>query len=216
MAMNKYIKYGLLIAVIALLGYKSVYVEKLSTRKTNTVAEFDAVGFSKKLWDEKMSAKMDSAIELSVLMSAINADKETAINKYTNALAIGNYRYALVKVTGIVTQINEDDIVLKTNYGSTSMIDSVGTITIATEFIYGNAIRDASALVQVKDFPNTNDLNSVSEQFNKIIRTSVLPSFKSTIKKDNKINIVAAVEINKEHIHWQSIELLPLRLQIVQ
>ncbi|TAG99535.1 MAG: DUF2291 domain-containing protein, partial [Sphingobacteriales bacterium] len=29
--MNKYIKYGLLVAVIALLGYKSVYVEKLST-----------------------------------------------------------------------------------------------------------------------------------------------------------------------------------------
>lgn len=209
--MNKFIKYSLLVVIIALLSYKSVYFEKLSTRKTNTATAFDAVGFSKKLWEEKMPAKMDSAIQLIALMDAITKDSDAAINKYTNAMAIGNYRYALVKMEGIVMDVKEDEVLLTVKHN-----DSLLTVNLATEFVYGNAVRDASALVQVKDFPNTNNLSSISEELNKIIRSSILPSFKTAVKKGSIVEVVAAIEINKEHIHWQGIELLPVRLQIVQ
>jgi predicted lipoprotein len=80
--------------------------------------------------------------------------------------------------------------------------------------VYGNAIRDALGLVQVKDYPNTADLSSISEVLNKIVRTEVLPSFKTVVKKGNNISVVAAVELNKEHIHWQGLELLPVRIII--
>jgi predicted lipoprotein len=207
--MNKYIKYGLLVAVIALLGYKSVYFEKLSTRKNNAAAAFDAAAFSKKLWEEQMPAKLDSAIALSVLIGAVGKSEADAFNKYSNALAIGNYRYALVKFDAVVADIKEDELLLNIQTG-----DSVLQARLATEFIYGNAIRDASGLVQVKDYPNTSDLNSISEELNKIIRSSVLPAFKKTVQKVDKISGVAAVEINKEHIHWQGLELLPVRISI--
>ena len=208
--MNKYIKYGLLLVVVALLAYKSVYFEKLSARKSNAAVSFDAVGFSKKLWEEKMPAKLDSAIDLSQLIIAIDKEGETAINKYTNALAIGNYRYALVKLNATVTDVKEDEVILSIKHN-----DSLLTVNMATEFIYGNAIRDASGLVQVKDFPNTADLNSISEELNKMIRTNVLPAFKTSVKKGDNINVVAAVELNKEHIHWSNMELLPVRIQVV-
>jgi predicted lipoprotein len=207
---NKYIKYSLLIVVVALLAYKSVYFEKLSTRKNNTLASFDAAGFSKKLWEEKMPAKMDSAINLSQLIAAIDKDGETAINKYTNALAIGNYRYALVKLDATVADVKEDEVLLSMKHN-----DSLLTVNMATEFIYGNAIRDASGLVQVKDFPNTADLNSISEELNKIVRSTVLLTFKTSVKKGDNISVVAAVELNKEHIHWHGMELLPVRIQVV-
>lgn len=194
-----------------MLAYQSVYFEKLSTRKASAIDEFDATEFSKKLWDEKMSSKIDSAVRLDVLINSVGKDGETAINKYTNALAIGNYRYALVKLDADVLEVKADEVILGTSHN-----DSILTVNLATEFIYGNAIRDASGLVQVKDFPNTTHLNGISEGLNKIIRTSVLPTFKSEIKKGDRVNIVAAVELNKEHIHWQGIELLPVRVQIVK
>jgi len=50
---------------------------------------------------------------------------------------------------------------------------------------------------------------------NKIVRTTILPSFKKAVKQGDKLNIVAAVELNKEHIKWNGLELLPVRLQIV-
>ncbi|HEX6847877.1 MAG TPA: DUF2291 family protein [Chitinophagaceae bacterium] len=209
--MSGYIKYGLLIAVVALVAYKSVYFEKLSTR-TNTVANaFDAVAFGKQLWNEKMPAKIDSAVQLTTLIDEIEKDVEVGVNKYTNALAIGNYRYALVKLTADVLDVKEDEVILGAKHN-----DSVLTLNLATEFIYGNAVRDASGLVQVEKFPNSTDLNNLSEALNKIIRTTVLPSFKTAIQKGDKVVLVAAVELNKEHIHWNGIELLPVKIEILK
>ena len=209
--MKKAVKYILAAAVIGLLAYKSVYFKKLSEVKTTTDQKFDAAVFSKKIWTEKMPAKIDSAVELSTFINAVTGDKENAFKKYSNALGIGNYRYALLKTQGTVSAVNEDEILLQI-----PLADSVINVVLATEYIYGNAIRDASSLVDVKDFPNSSDLNSISEEMNKIIRTTVLPSFKTSVKKGDKVNIIAAVEINKEHIKWSGLELLPVRLQIVQ
>lgn len=209
--MNKYIKYSLLLVVVALLAYKSVYFEKLSGRKNNKAVVFNAAEFITKLWQEKMPAKIDSAVDISVLINEMAIDAPSAVNKYTNALAIGNYRYALVKLEATVADVQEDEVQLLVKQN-----DSLLKVILATEFIYGNAIRDASSLVQVKDFPNTNDLNAISEELNKIVRSTVLPSFKTTVKKGDIVRVVAALEFNKEHIQWQGIELLPVKLQIVQ
>jgi len=206
---NKYIKYGLLLIAVALVAYKSVYFEKLSARKNTATTSFDATAFGRKLWTDQFPAKVDSAIQLMTLIDAVNTDGEAAINKYTHALAVGNYRYALIKVDAAVAEVKEDEIVLNVVHK-----DSVLPVNLATEFIYGNAIRDASALVAVKDFPNTTDLNGISEGLNRIVRTEVIPPFKSTVKKGDTISVVAAVELNKDHIHWTGLELIPVRLQI--
>jgi len=50
---------------------------------------------------------------------------------------------------------------------------------------------------------------------NKMVRTTVLAPFKQRIRQGDKVNIVAAVELNKEHIKWNGLELIPVRLQIV-
>jgi predicted lipoprotein len=209
--MNRYIKYLLLIVAVGLVAYKSVYVKKLSEMKVATDEKFDAVAFSKKLWKEKLPTKLDSAVELATFIKAAQSNPADAFSKYTNALGIGNYRYALIKTEGIVADIKEDDITLQVKYG-----DSLMTAKLATEFIYGNAIRDASGLVDVKDFPNTMDLNNISEELNKTVRKTVLPAFKAAVKKGDKIIITGAIEIHKEHIKWNELEIIPVQLQIVQ
>ena len=209
--MNKYIKYLLLVVVIGLVAYKSVYIKKLSGIKTTTDEKFDAIAFSKKLWDEKLPARISSAVELTTFIKAAQSNPADAFSKYTNALGIGNYRYALIKTEGVVTVINEDDIILQIK-----IEDSLMTAKLATEFIYGNGIRDASGLVEVKDFPNTMDLNNISEELNKMVRKTILPPFKSTVKKGDKIIVTGAIEIHKEHIKWNELEIIPVQIQIVQ
>lgn len=209
--MKKVIKYILILLVVGLLGYKSVYFKKLSELKKGTDEKFDAAAFSKKLWDEKLPAKLDSAVELTSLINAIQISPADAFSKYSNALGIGNYRYCLVKVTGVAADINEDEIILQVNHA-----DSLLNTRLATEYIYGNALRDASGLVDIKDFTNAMDLNNISEQINKTVRTSVLPPFKKQVKKGDKIEVTAAVEINKEHIRFDGLELIPVRIKILQ
>jgi len=209
--MNRYVKYLLLVVVVALVAYKSVYVKRLSELKAATDEKFDAAAFSKKLWEEKFPAKLDSVIELTTLITLTGTYPGDLTSKYTNAIGIGNYRYALIKIEGIVANINEDDITLQIKSG-----DSLMTAKLATEFIYGNAIRDASGLVHVKDFPNTMDLNNISEELNKMVRKTVLPPFKAVVKKGDKVLVIGAIEIHKEHIKWNDLEIIPVQLQIVQ
>lgn len=208
--MNKIIKYILLLLVTGLIGYKSVYFKKLSEVKTTTSENFDAAAYSKKLWDEKLPARLDSAIELTSLIKLIEANPADALARHSGAMGIGNYRYSFVKITGVAAKINEDDIIMHIDHA-----DSMMTIRLATEYIYGNAIRDASGLVDIKDFTNTTDLNSISEALNKTVRTTVLPEFKRNVKQADSIEVTGAIQFNKEHINFKDLELIPVRIKIL-
>ncbi|MEO6230552.1 MAG: DUF2291 domain-containing protein [Ferruginibacter sp.] len=207
--MNKYLTYGLLAVAFVLVAYNSVYFKKLSAMTVISTGKFDAGKFTKKLWAERLPAKLDSAIALNDLIVAVKANPADAFSKYSNTLGIGNYRYCLVKVTGVATEINPDDITIAVNSAEPSM-----NIKLATEYVYGNAIRDASGLVDIKDFSNNMDLNNISAELNKKVREEVLPAFKSTVKKGDTVQVIGAIELNKEHIKFNDLELIPVQLKI--
>src|SRR5204863_5656026 len=110
-----------------------------------------------------------------------------------------------------IIAVNEDDISVLLQTDTTKQ-----TITIATEYVFGNAVRDATGLIDINEFSNTMDFNNVSAELNKIIREKVLPSFKSAVKKGNTIEFVGAIELNKEHLNLQKIEVVPIEIKIVQ
>jgi predicted lipoprotein len=209
--MKKIIKYTVLLLVIGLAGYKSVYFKKLSEMQRPKEGKFDAAAYAGKLWNERLPQRMDSAVELSKLIKLIETTPEEAFAKFSNVMGIGNYRYSLVQVTGIAAMINEDDILVRFSHA-----DSLLTIRLATEYVYGNAIRDASGLLDLKDFANTGDLNGISEELNKIVRTTVLPAFKQQVKSGDKIEVAAAIQFNKSHIDFKDLELIPMRIKILK
>jgi predicted lipoprotein len=210
--LKKFIKYVLLFLAIALVGYKSVYFRKLSEVSKTTSDKFDAIAFSKKLWSERLPARLDSAVAFDSLRIAFAINRKNAFAQHSNSMGIGNYRYSLVKVVGQAEEINEDEIILAVKFGD----DPVDRWTLATEYVYGNAIRDASGLLDIKDFSNTSELNSISEELNKMVRTTVLPAFKQQVKKGDQVEVTGAVEFNKEHFNLSHLEIIPVRLKILQ
>ena len=208
--LKRSVKCGLLIVLIGILGYKSVYIRKLGDVKKEAAGKFDPVSFSRKLWEEKLPGKLDSAIQLCTLDSLLAANPPKAFADYSNATALGNYRYFLVNTSGIVTAIGEDDLSIAIPCHDTTL-----NITLATEFIYGNAIRDASKLVDIRDFTGISDLNNISAALNDIVRKEVLPSFKAAIKKGSRIQLAGAIQINREHIKVAAAELIPVRIKIL-
>ena len=96
------------------------------------------------------------------------------------------------------------------------IVDGDKTIKIETEYVYGNAIRDASRLVEIKDFVNTTDLNNISAELNKKVRTTVLPAFKSTVKKADSITCTGAIELNQAHYTLDDLEIIPVQCKIIQ
>lgn len=207
--MNRFIKYGLLILALILVGYNSIYIKKLSDVKDATESKFNAVGFASKIWKDRLPAKLDSAIDINRLRHLIKANPDQTFEQYTHALAIGNNRCALIKGEAKVTAVGEDNVQIAIN--GDHPFDAI----LATEFVYGNTLRDASGLIDLKDFSSTADLNSLSKELNNIVRKEVVPGFKPQLKSGMIIDFVGAIELNKAHIHFDGLEIVPIIVKII-
>ena len=202
----KVVKYIVSIVVIAVVGYNSVYFKKLDEVKASQAATmFNATKYAQTFWSTKLIPSLNKAIDIAKLSAMLSTDPEKTFDTYSHALGIGNLRYFLVTGKGTITSINEDDV-------SILLDSSKQSITVATEYIFGNAVRDATGLININEFNNTMDFNNVSAELNKIIREKVLPSFKQQAKKGDKIEFVGAIELNKEHLDLSHIEVVPVKI----
>lgn len=207
--MRKLFKYFIGATILLELAYNSVYFKKLSEVKAAS-SLFDAKAYARNYFDNKLLPSLANAVEISQLLPLLENSKDQSFNKYSHALGIGNIGYFLVRGEGEVISVNENDvsILIKVDTGQR-------TLKIATEFVFGNAIRDAPGKIDINEFANTMDFNNVSAEINKIVRTEVLPSFKSTAKKGDIIQFAGAIELNREHLNTNDIEIVPVQLKIL-
>ena len=208
--MKKVMKYLIGIILLAVLAFNSVYFRKLDERKAST-SKFDAKEYSRSYFNTKLTPALSNAVEINQLMSLLQANKEQTFEKFAHALGIGNIRYFLVKGEGIVTSVNENDVAVLAKADTAQK-----AIRIATEFVFGNAIRDASGKIDVNEFSNTMDFNNVSSEINRIVRAEVLPQFKANVKKGDTVQFAGAIELNNEHLNVDDIELMPVQLKVVK
>jgi len=209
--MKKSLKYIITIAVILLVAYNSVYFKKLSEVKAaNSSKQFDAVAYAQNYLVKKLPVALNKAMEVNELTTLLQSNPKEAFEKYSHALGIGNIRFFLVKGRGEITKVEDDATFVLVKNDSASQV-----IKIATEYVFGNAIRDASGLININEFNNTMDFNNVSAEINKIIRRDVLPPFKASAKKGDVVEFTGAVELNAAHLKLDNIEVVPVSLKIV-
>jgi len=206
--MRKGVKYILGSALAIIVGYNSVNFRPLDEKLSeNNDTVFDADAFVNEIWDGGIFVVFDSAVEFSSLLQQLRSDPQSAFNQHANSLAIGNIGFFRVKGEGIVQQVKPNNVLM--NIGDQ-------LVEIETEFIFGNAVRDASGLVKVSDFDKTSDLNSISESINDKIREDIIPTFRSEVKVGNKVTFMGAMELNKAHLDLRLPKIIPVAIKILQ
>ena len=209
--MKKSLKYIITIVIIGLVAYNSVYFKKLDEVKAaGSAKQFDAVAYARNYLNNKLPAALNNAIEINTLTALLKTEPQKTFEKYSHALGIGNIRYFLVKGQGEITNIEDDATSVLVKNDTTGQV-----VKIATEYVFGNAIRDASGLININEFNNTMDFNNVSAEINKIVRTEVLPPFKAQAKKGDRMDFTGAIELNQVHLKLDNIEVVPITLKIV-
>ena len=194
--------------MIAFVAYNSVYFKKLDEVKAGT-ASFKASKYAADFWEKKLTPALTKSIEIGQLLSLLKAEREKAFAEHSHALGIGNIKYFLVKGIGKVEAVEENQVLVA--------IESAfqkPEIRLATEYVFGNAVRDASGTIDINEFANSMDFNNVSAEINKIIREKVIPPFKSKVKKGDSIEFTGAIELNKEHLNLNNLEVIPITLKI--
>ncbi|MFD1770789.1 DUF2291 domain-containing protein [Sphingobacterium suaedae] len=190
---------------------QSFYIKKLDELQASlTLSSFDAATYVDTLWQEKLPKALATAVPLQVILNGLNQNPSQTIEKYSKGMGIGYIRYFLVKGTAAIVS-NKTDATLLQLEGD----QSASHLLLQTEYIYGNAARDASGLVDMTTFKNTNELNLVSQEINNRIREKVLQPYKAHQDRAEKVEFVAAIEINSKFPSTDPIEMIPLNLQIV-
>jgi predicted lipoprotein len=207
--MRKIVKYAIAAALLIFILTQSVYFEKLDAHQASAKA-FDAVSYASNYWNNKLMPNLGKALETEALITMLRTDKENAFNRYSHALGIGNIRFFLIKGEGRIMKVNENDVVIRIGSDSSNY-----NIRIATEYVFGNAVRDASGVIDINEFNNTMDFNNVSAEINKIIRAKVLPTFKAAAKAGDQVQFTGAIELNREHVNLDNIELIPVSLKLI-
>jgi predicted lipoprotein len=207
--LKKTARYLLTITALLVIGYHSVYFKKLDAVKAATSKSFDAKSYARTYFTNKLTPALNGAVEINSLLGMLQKDKEKTFDQYSHALGIGNIRFFLVRGEGEITAVNEDDVTVLVKGDTAATV-----LRIATEFVYGNAIRDASGGIDINAFNNTMDFNNVSVELNKIVRSEVLPSFKRAAKKGAFVVFSGAIELNRKHLDTEHIEVMPAALNI--
>lgn len=200
---NLTIKYLLGLGAVLFLGYHSVYFKKLDEVRNAANKKFDAAAYAQKFFTSTLTPQLANASGIQELIQLLTISKDQAFEKYAYATAVGSIKYFLVKGTGIITAINEDEVNLQVGNQS---------LTLATEFIYGNAIRDATGLFDITTFTNTADINNVAAELNKIVKNKVIPPFRAKAKVGDKVVFTGVMELNSARLNLDNIEVIPISI----
>jgi len=206
--LQKIIKYFLILLFFGLLLYNAVYFKKISEMQVAKIeAAFDAKGYAKTYLLEKIPAAKNKAVVITDLLSEINKNSKQAFTKYSHFQNEGDVKYFFVKGEGKVTAIDEEYVTIK-------MATTGAEIKLAIQYIFGNTSRDCSGLISIDDFGNTMELNNVSEEINKLIKTEIVAPFNAKIQKGDSVSFIGGMELSQSNPKTEKIEIIPLQLEI--
>jgi predicted lipoprotein len=205
--MSKAIKYSLGALVTVFVLYLSLDIQSLEKHRASLApALFNASDFAARFWKESLESAIAEAPPVTDVLKALNEHPQKAFESHGKKLGISKTYYFLVKGEGIVEKVTDEYILLALNEHD--------KMKIATDFIYGNAVRDGSGKVNIDEFLNMTDFNAVSVAINKLVKEKVVARLKQTAKVGKLLEFAGAFEISEEQVDLSSILVLPVSAKI--
>jgi predicted lipoprotein len=172
--MKKVCKYAVAAAIIAFLVYHSIYFENLEDIKEQRQrGMFNAAEYARNFWDNQLFSVLDKAVDVKELIELFNTNMNEAIRKYGKAPGVSRVYAYLMRGNGKILTITEDFLEVSIREPHTNP-----DIKITSGFyIPGNAVRDASGLIDVSEFSDTMKFNEISGEINNIVVKEVIRPF---------------------------------------
>lgn len=202
---NHYTVYTLIVILI-LVG--SIKMQKLDQYKADHINENSTpLSITNDVWENKLPAVINYAPELSQLNQLLQSDPESACKQFGKKLGISNTWYFITRGQGKV--IGNDKNGVQIEFGENQQV------TLATSFIFGNAVRDGSGLVDINEFVNMQDFNNISVELNRLVRNKIVPELKETAISGNNVAFAGAFEYNEKKPNASQLRVIPLSIKLI-
>lgn len=202
--MKKIIKYSILVIIIAIALYNSATLTPLDQiRQTKSDTAFNAKAYATAF----MSNKIEDlpAINASVFIDNISNNLMNYCVENGKKLGISDEYNFIIEGDAKVTAIEDEYILV--------VLEDDEEVQLATDFIFGNAIRDGSGMALIDDYQNTMDFNSISVELNNIVRETLVPSLKEKAKIGDPLYFKGAVKVDVGKPKIKELKVIPLRIK---
>jgi len=159
-------------------------------RQKQQHAAFDAATFAVAFWDKQLLPATDHAALCAEVLSALLGDPEAARKRFGRSPGLSTSCYFFVKGSGKITAIEKestrialDDAHMKT------------PVRLYTSLLFGNSVRDATGLLNISDFPNSQDFNDLATELNRLVETRVLPELRERAAVGKTIRFAGCIEL---------------------
>jgi predicted lipoprotein len=203
-------KFVVLIAIFIFLLYNSFYFQNLKEKRAEQAnKEFNAEQYARNFWDE-LSERIDKAADAKQFLMLFRLDPKKAIENYsTKAKHVSSTHFFLLQGEGRIISATKDGVLI-----CLTETEVNPEILIATDLIFGAAVRNASGLVDSDDFPDSMNYNKVSEEINNIVIKQMIPPFKDKARQGSIVYFVGAAEIFESDPQISPLRVIPIKLEL--
>lgn len=169
---------------------------------------FDSGKFVEQFWGNALFKASQNAVPLSEVLQAINHDPQQAAQRYGQRLGLSAKVYYLVQGHGSVMQQHQEQVLLQLE------ADPGQQVAIEIGPIFSNAVRDASGLLKVSQFANTQQFNAISAQINLKIEQQVLPKLQHPeLALGAELHFSGALELDENREAPNPLLLIPVSIK---
>jgi predicted lipoprotein len=205
--MAKVIKYSVGILAAILVLYLSLDIQNLEKHRAaaNTTI-FNADDYTAGFWNDSLPVSIANAPQLPDVLKLLNENPENAFAQYGKKLGISKTWYFMLKGKGMIEKVEDEFLVVALGENT--------KVKIATDYIYGNSVRDGSGKVNIDDFLNMTDFNAVSVAINKLVKDKVVSRLRKSATVGQWLEFTGAMELSEENIELTAISMIPVSVKL--
>jgi predicted lipoprotein len=195
--------------------YPPVRIRRLAeVRAARAAAGFDAAAFARKFWDEQLKPAQESAADVAELVAAIRHDPQQARNQFGRSVGMSRSYFYFVRGVGSVVSNNKRQIELDVDDAEESASEKAADVSLQTGLIFGNAVRDATGLLDASDYPNLKDFNAIARELNRLAEAEVGRSPAKNAVVGSRVEFVGCAEVRSEPGDLRPLKVIPISVTI--
>jgi len=182
-------------------------VVSLDERREQQAAEaFDPAAFADFFWAEELVLAFARATPLELLMEELASDPDAAKAAYARQLGLSSTHYYFIQAKARVEALSESQIRFS------SLSDPSFSLLVDAPPVFGNSARDATGLLDVNDFPNSQEFNLVSAALNAKVEAMLLEQWPK-MKVGDDFRLIACLKVVDRDRDFHPMKLVPLSIQ---
>ena len=207
------LRWIIFMVVLAALGWRFPLFHVVPLQQAvaeKKAATFDPAQFAGTFWTNRLLPSLDKAVSATVLLPAIQSNPAAAKKQFARSVGMGESYFYFVAGIGRVVSVSDDEILLAVTATGTN-----ADISLPAGPVFGNALRDGTSLLNVSDYPNSQDFNDISAALNHLVETTVLPILRVQAKVGAQLSFAGCAEVADESSDLKPLHVVPVMTRLL-